>query len=669
MKKILFCTWICVLAVLTGCQKDCELTNPAGGRKVTVTANIQGNAHSRVALTPDTDDGGNPIVKVDWKESGETIHLFPLNYGMKTASLDTDGSVATYYPLTQVAGTNRFEGTLPEDYTGAYEASYGSFKTAQDGTLNEAYVVMEAAGITDLTQPIEFQHKTAILKPTFQIGGEPVAANTITRITVGNVSILGNTSAITVTPSSLSDIYIFLPAYAEYPAGHSFPFVVTAGGKDYEATLTIPASKSIEAGKLYTATVTLTEMPYLTFSAGDVQTFKMTVIGNYTLPESLQYSVGGGGWTQLIADTEITFGGGNGDLRLRGKNSGGTAEAYNKYSTIEFGNNNPVACTGDIRTLVNWEAYATASTAQARFCRLFKDCTQLTSAPKLPATTLAELCYYSMFHNCTSLTTAPELKAATLAKNCYNSMFYGCTSLTTAPELKATTLAEACYSKMFADCTGLTTAPELKATTLAGYCYSMMFDGCTSLTTALELKVTTLAEYCYEGMFADCTSLTTAPDLPATTLAEYCYQSMFYGCTGLTTAPELPATTLAENCYESMFANCSSLTSAPELPATTLAEYCYEGMFANCSSLTSAPKLPVTTLAESCYYYMFYGCSSLNSITMLATDTSASDCLTNWVSGVASSGTFTKAAEATLSEGVSGIPQGWTVQDYTPSNP
>ena len=33
------------------------------------------------------------------------------------------------------------------------------------------------------------------------------------------------------------------------------------------------------------------------------------------------------------------------------------------------------------------------------------------------------------FSNCTSLTTAPELPATTLANNCYSKMFSGCTSL------------------------------------------------------------------------------------------------------------------------------------------------------------------------------------------------------------------------------------------------
>ena len=116
---------------------------------------------------------------------------------------------------------------------------------------------------------------------------------------------------------------------------------------------------------------------------------------------------------------------------------------------------------------------------------------------------------------------------------CYFSMFDGCSNLTTAPELPATTLAYACYAGMFMNCTSLTTAPALPATTLANYCYLSMLYGCSSLTTAPSLPATTLANSCYYAMFYGCTSLTTAPELPATTLDVDCYNSMFRGCTKL----------------------------------------------------------------------------------------------------------------------------------------
>lgn len=126
----------------------------------------------------------------------------------------------------------------------------------------------------------------------------------------------------------------------------------------------------------------------------------------------------------------------------------------------------------------------------------------------------------------------------------------------------------------------------------------------------------------------------------------------------------LPATTLTQGCYEEMFKGCTSLTTAPELPATEVRKNCYRSMFYGCTSLTTAPTLPTPTLSyDYCYFYMFYGCTNLNSITMLATNISASNCLTNWVDGVAATGTFTKAASATIPTGVDGIPSGWTVVD------
>ena len=198
-----------------------------------------------------------------------------------------------------------------------------------------------------------------------------------------------------------------------------------------------------------------------------------------------------------------------------------------------------------------------------------------------------------------------------MADHCYYGMFIDCTSLTKAPELPATTLAVSCYDSMFTRCTSLTKAPELPATTLADRCYSYMFSECASLTKAPKLSATILANYCCEHMFANCTSLTNAPELPATTLANYCYQYMFFNCASLTQIPELPAITLNEHCYEYMFGNCTSLTNAPELPATTLANYCYEGMFNGCKSLTQIPKLPATTFSIRCYSSMFAGCSSI----------------------------------------------------------
>ena len=284
--------------------------------------------------------------------------------------------------------------------------------------------------------------------------------------------------------------------------------------------------------------------------------------------------------------------------------------APNHPNAYQFFMTGKIAASGNIMYLLD-KTGEKDSVTEACFFSLFYDCTSLTTAPELPATTLASGCYENMFRNCQNLTTAPSLPATTLASGCYAGMFHDCSNLTTAPELPAINLATNCYDSMFTNCCSLTTAPSLPATTLADSCYYRMFMNCTSLTTAPELPATTLADSCYSDMFANCSNLTTAPELPARTLADRCYKLMFMNCTSLTTAPELPATTLVNYCYSDMFRGCTSLTTAPELPATTLVEGCYNSMFYRCSNLTTAPELPATTLADRCYFRMFFGCSKL----------------------------------------------------------
>ena len=276
------------------------------------------------------------------------------------------------------------------------------------------------------------------------------------------------------------------------------------------------------------------DVPYLTFMAAGAQKFVMTVTGDYDLSGKFEYSVNGGGWNEVVADKEVDFGGANGTLSLRGISPNGTATDDRNYSTINFTDlSEKVTCTGDIRTLLNHADYKNVATNQARFCYLFERCAALTSAPTLPARTLADNCYYGMFSRCKNLVNPPALPAETLADYCYSYMFWGCTSLKTAPKLPATTLASFCYYTMFDGCESLETAPTLSAETLKTACYGYMFWGCTSLKTSPKLPATTLALCCYEGMFRDCTSLETAPTLPATTLAIQCYNMIFKGCTKL----------------------------------------------------------------------------------------------------------------------------------------
>ena len=329
--------------------------------------------------------------------------------------------------------------------------------------------------------------------------------------------------------------------------------------------------------------------PYLSFIGNEDFTLK-TYNNTKNWNGILEYSTDTDIWTEWYGDEIISV---EHRLYLRGTGNTGITNNYEsdpRERTFVFtGTENlKIACEGNIENLLDYETVSAGGHPNMGincYAYMFNGCTSLTTAPALPATTLADYCYYYMFGDCASLTTAPELPATTLAVSCYDSMFDSCTSLTTAPELPATTLADSCYYSMFSGCTSLTTAPALPATTLADYCYYYMFGDCASLTTAPELPATTLADSCYDSMFDSCTSLTTAPELPATTLAAYCYSNMFNGCTALTTAPALPATTLPARCYDSMFYDCTSLTTAPELPATTLADSCYISMFRGCTKI------------------------------------------------------------------------------------
>ena len=293
-----------------------------------------------------------------------------------------------------------------------------------------------------------------------------------------------------------------LAGIPELTAGKSYTYQLTVG-KDKVSVSGITV-KDWTTGDITGGKTEECPTPYVTFTAEAEQKFKMTTDGNYTI-SGLQYSVNNGKWENVVANEEVTFGGTNGDLRLRGTNINGTASEWSTYSTITFTDDVNVACTGNILTLLDWRNYNIVETNKAKFCSLFKDCSVLTTAPELPATKLAEHCYASMFSGCTSLTSAPKLPAIELAKYCYLYMFYGCTRLTSASELPATTLANDCYDSMFYGCTSLTSAPELKATTLAPNCYNGMFSGCTKLSTVTMLapsdKILTTSKCCYNWLY------------------------------------------------------------------------------------------------------------------------------------------------------------------------
>lgn len=220
----------------------------------------------------------------------------------------------------------------------------------------------------------------------------------------------------------------------------------------------------------------------ITFT-GETSDFTLTAT-NKEWDGTVEYSTDHNTWT-VWNGSEISSS--SQKLYLRG--SGNTTLYTN--SGAQFVLSARAACSGNIQTLLEYSNPPTTISVNYCYQGMFYQCTNLTTAPELPATTLTIGCYWDMFNGCTNLTAAPALPATTLASNCYTHMFEGCTNLTTAPELPATTLANRCYMRMFYGCTSLTKAPALPATTLAQYCYYYMFSGCSSL----KISATQSSEY------------------------------------------------------------------------------------------------------------------------------------------------------------------------------
>ena len=260
MKKIIYSTLIYSLAILAGCQQIDEVAdgaqdNGTAGQKVTLVANIAGSTDTKVSLTPDTDNNGNPIIKVDWKPSGEKFYVMG------------PSEIAEF---TQVSD-NLFEGVLPEAYSdGSYTAFYcrEEFLTTgdcveayseQDGTLDEKYVLM-IADFDAQSESITFNHATSIFKLAFKYNDEPLT--NITSVTVGDKP---RTHEISITPPEgkealNDDIYMHVACTTNVVDNGQMMFKVMAGDKEYEASLTIPSDVDLEFGKLYTATVNLSEV-------------------------------------------------------------------------------------------------------------------------------------------------------------------------------------------------------------------------------------------------------------------------------------------------------------------------------------------------------------------------------------------------------------------------
>lgn len=160
--------------------------------------------------------------------------------------------------------------------------------------------------------------------------------------------------------------------------------------------------------------------PWVTFTAEeDNSSFGLAGLSPY---QTLEYSMDTTTWNAFdITDITTSIPLNNGDkVYIRGILNSDNTDYYTQFKM-----SGKIAASGNCNAIWNYQDLNAPLKACCGYC-MFEDCSSLTTAPELPATTLAEGCYSHMFYGCSSLTTAPVLPATTLVGYCYKYMFYKC---------------------------------------------------------------------------------------------------------------------------------------------------------------------------------------------------------------------------------------------------
>ncbi|MDV3111841.1 fimbrillin family protein [Segatella copri] len=457
------------------------------------------NSGDKIGVT----NGGTSVIYsfdgTDWSPGSNTDYLV---WDTKNMSFQC------WYPAD---GKNSFDkGYIQADQSDAQKIVNSDYMAAE---------IKPASIPEDKVLKVELERKTARL--TLNISHFNAQFADVAKIDHVNIISKASTDADEASTVTINPFPVASEASEIGKVGTTYTALVAPGA--IEAQLYLPSGEAattplvvktsaLEAGKSYTYNlivgkdaVTIDDMTvaewkpgettggealerpdYLTFTADAYQYFRMACTGEYEL-SGLEYSVNFGEWKKYTSGNYVTFGGKYGDLRLRGTNVTGTAENEKKYATINLSRDVKVKCTGDIRTLLDYNDYKNVNTANARFCYLFYKCAALTSVPKLPAKDLADRCYHNMFAECTAIEKAPELPATKLKEYCYYCMFDGCTALTEVPDLPAEDLPEQCYHWMFLGCKELVKGPKISAATISQYsCYGM-FSSCAKLSSVALL--------------------------------------------------------------------------------------------------------------------------------------------------------------------------------------
>lgn len=270
---------ICALSIAaTGCNNE-ELNESNIGKRFTVTASTPaGGADTRISYDEENPASvslaweANDAIGV-WKAGETTVNEFTTATAGGSVDFTSTGGVtftdvdqlyAVYPKPGEVTASNEMTLDLSADQTGALDK-------------NKQYMYASAAAASS-TANFSFHHAVSVLKLKFDFSGgasEPLYISEITLSATGLYNkaklTMGATPTVTGTDegniiakgslkmTSYNNIYLFPGALSDIK-------VLVGDGKTlYEGTLT---GKTLEAGKVYTATVTLTAMKFGNEDAG-----------------------------------------------------------------------------------------------------------------------------------------------------------------------------------------------------------------------------------------------------------------------------------------------------------------------------------------------------------------------------------------------------------------
>lgn len=244
---------------------------------------------------------------------------------------------------------------------------------------------------------------------------------------------------------------------------------------DVEADKTIPSATSSDAGKVLTVGATGTpaweesqgggDVPdatdYLCFTAAQANCTVALNKSNASMADlDLEYSTDKQTWTQYTwtsgstAGAVITLANAGDRVWFRGDNATFSTDTNSYY---KFAFSGRLYASGNIMSLLDKKCLSLTIPNAWCFVYLFQSQyvsnANLLSAPRLPATKLADSCYTSMFHRQGNITEMPELPAMELTYNCYYNMFKE-TGITEV-ELKPETIGRRSFGEMFYACQNL----------------------------------------------------------------------------------------------------------------------------------------------------------------------------------------------------------------------